>query len=245
VVKLLILGGTGEAAELARNLPSGIDVMTSWAGRTKTAPNLPGMVRIGGFNGAEGLRDFLLENKFDAVIDATHPFAAKISAHAAQACKEADIPRLTLLRPPWEKREGDHWVMVESLEDAAAKLPELGRRPLLTIGRQNLGIFTPVQDAHFFVRLIEPPAAALPLKNYSVLTGRPPFSLEEEQEHLRFEEIDLLITKQSGGNATYAKIEAARIAKIPVLMIERPAPPPGETVSSIEACIEWLNRLSA
>lgn len=243
MVKLLILGGTSEAAELARRLPPSINILTSWAGRTKTPPDLPGMVRIGGFCGAKGLEEFLRTSQFDAVIDATHPFAAQISANAAQACKQTGVPRMTLTRPLWEKREGDQWVMADSLEEAAEKLPELGRRPMLTIGRQRLDAFTPIHDAHFFVRLLEPPEAPLPLKNYSVLTGRPPFSLEEEQEHLRYEEIDLLITKQSGGSATYAKIEAARMAGIPVLMIKRPASPPGKTVTSIEACLDWLSRL--
>jgi len=245
VLNLLILGGTGEAAELVRRLPENIASITSWAGRTKTPPDLPGGVRIGGFDGADGLKAYLIENRIDAVVDATHPFAARISENAAMACDEAAVPRLFFLRPTWEKQPGDDWIAVESLEAAAERVAALGQRPLLTIGRQHLNAFSGLHDVDFLVRVLEEPEAPLPLKAYQTVVGEPPFSIEAERALIRRHGIDLLITKESGGEATYAKVEAARLEKIPVLMIKRPAPPPGDSVSTIEGALNWLSRLSA
>lgn len=243
MLNLLILGGTSEAASLVRQLPKDVAPITSWAGRTKTPPNLPGDVRIGGFNGADGLATYLRENAIDAVIDATHPFAAQISKNAAEACEKTGVPRLLLERPAWKREKGDNWIMANDLADAAGQLPTLGKRPFLTIGRQHLDAFTGITEVHFIVRLLAPPQTPLALPNHQIITGKPPFSLNDERQLIRDHTIDLLVTKESGGLSTYAKIEAARLEKIPVLMVKRPAPPPGETADSIEAALNWIAAL--
>jgi precorrin-6A/cobalt-precorrin-6A reductase len=238
----LILGGTAEAVELARACAVGpeVEVISSLAGRTR-APGLPpGEVRIGGFGGAAGLTRFLAERAIDRVIDATHPFAVQIGAHAELACREAGVPRLRLLRPPWIREAGDHWIEVADLAEAAQRLPELGCRVFLTVGHQELGAFARL-DLWFLVRAIEPPDA-LPLRQGQWLAGRGPFSIEDEFALLRAHAIDVLVTKASGGGATYAKLAAARQLGLPVVMVRRPPPPPGPVVDSVEASLAWLER---
>ena len=239
---LLILGGTAEAVGLAAACAArpGLEVISSLAGRTRTPALPPGEVRIGGFGGASGLARFLAERGIDRVIDATHPFAARIGAHAEEACRDARVPRLRLLRPPWIREPGDHWVEVADLAEAGRRLPELGRRVFLTVGHQDLGAFTGL-DLWFLVRTIEPPGA-LPLRHGEWLAGRGPFALEDELALLRTQGIDVLVTKASGGAATYAKIAAARQLGMPVVMVRRPPPPPGPVAHSIEAALAWLER---
>jgi precorrin-6A/cobalt-precorrin-6A reductase len=239
--KLLILGGTAEAVALAGACASrpGLAVISSLAGRTQH-PNLPpGDVRIGGFGGAAGLARFLLERGIDRVLDATHPFAAQISAHAEHACREAGVPRMRLLRPPWVSVAGDRWTEVASIAEAAQRLPELGRRVFLTLGSRELDAFAQL-DIWFLVRTIET-AGVLPLPQGQWLTGRGPFAVEDELSLLRTHAIDVLVTKASGGGATYAKLVAARRAGLPVLMVRRPPPPPGPVVGSVAAALAWLD----
>jgi precorrin-6A/cobalt-precorrin-6A reductase len=239
--KLLILGGTAEAVALAGACASrpGLAVISSLAGRTQH-PNLPpGDVRIGGFGGAAGLARFLLERGIDRVLDATHPFAAQISAHAEHACREAGVPRVRLLRPPWVSVAGDRWTEVASIAEAAQRLPELGRRVFLTLGSRELDAFAQL-DIWFLVRTIET-AGVLPLPQGQWLTGRGPFAVEDELSLLRTHAIDVLVTKASGGGATYAKLVAARRAGLPVLMVRRPPPPPGPVVGSVAAALAWLD----
>jgi precorrin-6A/cobalt-precorrin-6A reductase len=240
--KLLILGGTAEAVELAGACAArpGLEVISSLAGRTR-APGLPpGEVRIGGFGGAGGLARFLAERGIDRVIDATHPFAVQIGAHAEQACREVGIPRLRLLRPPWTREPGDNWIEVADLAEAARRLPALGRRVFLTVGHQDLGAFAGL-DLWFLVRTIEPPDL-LPLRHGRWLAGRGPFAVENELGLLRAHAIDVLVTKASGGAATYAKLAAARQLGLPVVMVRRPPPPPGPMVDSVGAALAWLER---
>jgi precorrin-6A/cobalt-precorrin-6A reductase len=240
--RLLILGGTAEAVQLAAACAArpGLEVISSLAGRTR-APGLPpGEVRIGGFGGAGGLARFLTARGIDRVIDATHPFAARIGAHAEQACREAAVPRLRLLRPPWTRESGDHWIEVADLAEAARRLPELGRRIFLTVGHQDLGAFARF-DLWFLVRTIEPPGV-LPLRDAEWLAGRGPFTVEDELRLLRAHAIDVLVTKASGGRATYAKLAAARQLGLPVVMVRRPPPPSGPVVHSVEAALAWLER---
>jgi len=172
--RLLILGGTAEAAALARAV-AGMDVVTSVAGRT-APPRLPGRVRVGGFGGAAGLEEFLRREAVDAVVDATHPFAARISAHAAAACAAAAVPRLMLLRPEWQPVTGDCWIEAADMDDAAARLPGLGRRALLAVGRQELAAFAAVTGVEFVVRLLA--EAPPPLPACRVVVGRGPFLVE-------------------------------------------------------------------
>jgi precorrin-6A/cobalt-precorrin-6A reductase len=240
--RLLILGGTTEAIELARACAAwpGLEVISSLAGRTGTPALPPGEVRIGGFGGAGGLCRFLGERGITRVIDATHPFAAQIGAHAEQACREAAVPRLRLLRPPWRRESGDRWVEVADLAEAARRLPQLGRRVLLTVGHRDLAAFARL-DLWFLVRTIEPPDV-LPLRHGQWLAGRGPFAVQDELALLTAHAIDVLVTKASGGNATYAKLAAAWQLRLPVVMVRRPPPPAGPVVDSVEEALAWLGR---
>ncbi|CAA7626773.1 cobalt-precorrin-6A reductase [Magnetospirillum sp. SS-4] len=235
--KLLILGGTAEAAALARAVAGRIETVTSLAGRAGI-PSLPGRVRVGGFGGAAGLEAFLRTEAIGRVIDATHPFAARISAHAGTACAALGIPRLMLRRPEWPRHPEDRWTEVADMAGAAAVLPGLGRRAFLTVGAGEVAAFAPVPDVWFLVRLLT--AGPLPLADHAVITGRPPFAEAAERALMAEHRIDVLVSKASGGSATYGKIAAARHLGIPVLMIRRPAPPAGAAVDSVAAAVEWL-----
>jgi precorrin-6A/cobalt-precorrin-6A reductase len=182
----------------------------------------------------------LTERAIDRVIDATHPFAVQIGAHAELACRDVGVPRLRLLRPPWTREPGDHWIEVGELAEAAQRLPGLGRRIFLTVGHQDLEAFAGI-DLWFLVRTIEPPGV-LPLRQGQWLAGRGPFGVEDELALLRTHAIDVLVTKASGGDATYAKLAAARQLGLPVVMVRRPPPPPGPVVDSVQAALAWLQR---
>ena len=240
--RVLILGGTAEAAALARALAEDARVAatTSLAGRTRAPGELPGAVRRGGFGGAAALADYLKRHGIGLLIDATHPFAARISRNAAQACAAAGVPRLVLTRAPWTARGGDRWIPVPDTEAAAAALPGLGRRVFLTIGRQELAAFAGLDAVWFLIRLVEPPEDPIPLHDCHLVLGRGPFSLEQETTLLREHGIAAVVSKNSGGAGTYAKIEAARALGLPVVMVERPALPEGETVESVAAAHAWI-----
>ncbi len=242
--RVLILGGTAEAAALARALAGEprVAVTTSLAGRTRAPAELPGAVRRGGFGGAQALADYLKTRAVDLLVDATHPFAARISRNAAQACAAAGVPRLVLTRPPWTAREGDRWTPVPDAGAAAAALPGLGARVFLTIGRQELAAFAGLDDIWFLVRLVEPPEDPIPLEDFRLVLGRGPFSLAQETVLLRAHGIEAVVSKNSGGAGTYAKIEAARALDLPVVMVERPALTEGETVETVAAARAWIER---
>ncbi len=242
--RVLILGGTAEAAALARALAEDarVAVTTSLAGRTRAPAELPGEVRRGGFGGAQALADYLKARAVDLLVDATHPFAARISRNAAQACAAAGVPRLVLTRAPWTARDGDRWTPVPDAQAAAAALPGLGRRVFLTIGRQELAAFTGLDTVWFLVRLVEPPEDPIPLEDFRLVLGRGPFLLAQETALLRAHGIEVVAGKNSGGAGTYAKIEAARALDLPVIMVERPALPAGETVESAAAARAWIER---
>jgi precorrin-6A/cobalt-precorrin-6A reductase len=239
---LLILGGTAEARVLAGALAGqdGLDVTSSLAGRTPD-PRLPaGHVRSGGFGGAEGLARWLREQRTDAVIDATHPFAGAISRHAAHAARAAGVPLLALRRPGWTQGPGDRWHWADTVAEAAALLPALGRRPFLTTGRQDLAAFADL-PLHFLARSVAPPHPPLPARCDLVL-DRGPFTLDAERGLLREHRIDVVVTKDSGGPATAPKLTAAREAGLPVLVVRRPPPPPGvRTVTDLDAALAWLS----
>jgi len=240
---LLILGGTAEAAQLARaavaEFGPNLTVITSLAGRTSSPAPVAGAKRRGGFGGAEGLAAYLREAAIDLVIDATHPFAAQISRHARLAAAAANAPRLALLRPPWRQEAGDRWIEAPDLEEAARALPALGRRVLLTIGARGLDAFAGCEDIAFVVRLIEAPRAALPLRHAELVIGRPPFTLDEERQLLHGRAIACLVAKASGG-ARPAKLAAARELGLPVVMVACPPPEPGESVASVAAAMAWI-----
>jgi precorrin-6A/cobalt-precorrin-6A reductase len=228
---VLILGGTRDARQLAGSL-RGHTVISSLAGRT-TAPLLPpGEVRIGGFGGAEGLASFLRTRRVDVLVDATHPFAARISANAATASTVTGVPLLVLTRPGWIPGPGDDWRRVRDLERAAAELPGLdAERVFLTTGRQEIAAFAAITTCWFLARSVEPPEPPMP-QRLEVLLNRGPFTLDGERHILKNRDIDLLVTKDSGGPAP--KLQAARERGIPVLMVDRPSAPPGtETAATV------------
>ncbi|MET7929513.1 cobalt-precorrin-6A reductase [Streptomyces sp. NPDC005373] len=243
---VLILGGTTEARRLAQALTAGHPgwrVTSSLAGRV-ARPVLPeGEVRTGGFGGADGLARALRELQVDALIDATHPFAGTISFHAAQAAATAHVPLLALRRPGWVPAPGDDWHQVNSLEEAATALPSLGTRAFLTVGRLGLPPFASIDDVHFLIRSVDAPEPPLP-PHSEVLLDRGPFTPEGERELLRTRHIDVLVTKDSGGEATAPKLVAAREARIPVLVVRRPQVPAGvPVVGSVAEAVEWAGNL--
>ncbi|HEY3918557.1 MAG TPA: cobalt-precorrin-6A reductase [Stellaceae bacterium] len=241
--RLLILGGTAEARRLAAaataRFGAALAITTSLAGRTQAAAPIAGGLRRGGFGGAAGLLAYLRKARIDVVIDATHPFAARISESALAACRDADIPLLAVTRPPWRPAPDDRWIEVGSAAEAAALLPARGKRVFLTIGRGELGAFAGIAHVRFLVRLIEPPSTQLPL-DCELILGRGPFTLEQERTIIERHAIDLLVTKASGGAATAAKLSAARAVGIPVVMLRRPEPSGGASVERIEDAVEWL-----
>lgn len=239
--RVLILGGTGDATDLATRAAEipGVEVITSLAGRTRQPGVSSATIRVGGFGGVAGLTDYLQKQQIDALIDATHPFAAQISRHAAVAAVEVNIPRLMLLRPAWQHTEGDDWIEVDSHEAAAAKLPELAQRIFLTVGRQELAAFAHLQH-WFLMRMIDPPPADAIVPPGKLLLERGPFTLHQERSLLQQYEIGAIVSKNSGGAATYAKIVAARELGIPVVMVQRPSAPIGEQVAEVESALLWI-----
>lgn len=245
-IKILILGGTREARLLAEDphVPQQARFIFSLAGVTQ-APDLPqGQTRLGGFGGVEGLIAYLKRENIAAVIDATHPFAARISHHAAAACATTCLPILRLGRPAWQKQPGDRWEDAASLGDA---VPALGLKPcrvLLTTGRQHVAPFMEAPQHHYFLRSIEPVSQDLP-RFFETIIARPPFTLEDESTLLTRLEIDVLVTKNSGAPAIAAKLDAARQLGLRVIMINRPLLPPVEEVSTVEGAIKWVARLAS
>lgn len=240
--RILILGGSTEASALARRLApvAGNDVIVSYAGRTRERVETPGEVRVGGFGGVEGLVGYLRSESIDVLLDATHPFADHMPHHAFVACRTAGVPRLRVCRPPWVAVAGDRWLEVDDLEAAAAQLDELGaRRVFLTTGRQELAPFAGVRNTWFLVRAIEPPAA-MPLTNASVVLARGPFDEASELALLTEHGIDAVVSKNSGGTASVAKLHAARRLGLPVVMVERPPAPDGPSASTVEEALAWL-----
>ncbi|WP_367319433.1 cobalt-precorrin-6A reductase [Streptomyces sp. HUAS ZL42] len=239
---VLVLGGTTEARRLATELAArpGVRVTTSLAGRVERPGPLAGDVRIGGFGGAEGLAAWLRERHVDAVVDATHPFAAGITANAAQAAAATGLPLVVLRRPGWRPGPGDRWHDVASLEAAADLLPAVGRRVFLTTGRLGLAVFAPLTDLHFVVRSVEPPTPPMP-PDLRVLLARGPFTVTDESTLLRRHRIDVLVTKDSGGEATAAKLTAARELGLPVVVVRRPPLPEG--VAAVPDVAGVLDRL--
>jgi precorrin-6A/cobalt-precorrin-6A reductase len=240
MARVLILGGTAEAAELAARLAGDdrLETVTSLAGLTRLPGAVAGPVRRGGFGGPDGLAAFLKAERYDALIDATHPFAARIAAHAAEAAARAAVARVKLVRPPFERTPADRFVAVSNMQEAAAALPR-GARVFLAAGRREIAAFAARLDLWCLVRMIEPPAAGEALPPGEVILGRPPSDPEAEIELLRKHRIGWIVSKDSGGQAG-AKIAAARRLGLPVVLIERPSPPSGPIVANVEGVLDWI-----
>jgi precorrin-6A/cobalt-precorrin-6A reductase len=239
-MKILILGGTEEARGLADALMGmGHEVTTSLAGRT-SEPLVPkGELRVGGFGGGDGLANYLLEQGFQRLVDATHPYAVQIAANAVRASQTSGVPLVRLVRPPWIEPQYAFWHHVQNSEEAADGLPR-GARVMLTVGHTDLEVFLAREDCSFVVRSIEPPTKALPTHAQSLIS-RPPFFVGAETDLLKREGITHLIAKNSGGVQTEAKLRAAQQLRIAVVMIARPALPPANEVPTIGRAIAALH----
>ena len=239
-MKILVLGGTGEARSLATALAaeSDVHVVSSLAGRITDARLPVGEVRQGGFGGTDGLVVWLRDNSVDAVVDATHPFAATMTEHAVSAAREVDLPLLILRRPGWTSISGDEWHWVDTAPEAAALLPSVGSRAFLTIGRQGLHTFASA-GVWMLARCVEPPE---PVPAWcELILDRGPYDVYGELALMRQHQIDVLVTKDSGGAHTAAKLIAAREVGVPVVVIRRPPLPAGvAAVDSVDRVVEWV-----
>lgn len=242
VRRVLILGGTTEASALARAIAERpvTRVVTSFAGATSAPRAAAGEARVGGFGGADGLAAYLRAERIDALVDATHPFAAQMRWNASAAAEAADVPRVRVERPAWRPEPGDDWIPVPDLVAAVAAIAARGyRRVFLTTGRKELAPFASLTGVRLVVRSIEWPDP-MPLPEACVILDRGPFAVRDEEALLHEHDIDALVTKNSGGTATAAKLAAARNAGIPVVMVERPPNPPGPLLPTVEAALSWL-----
>ena len=246
--RVLILGGTGEAASLARLLESRaeFDVVTSLAGRTRRPAAVPSRVRTGGFGGVEGLTTYLAAEHVDVVVDATHPYAATISNHAKLACDVAGVPRVQLWRPGWSPVDGDEWTGVASLDAAADAVADARLSAdgcvFLSTGVRDVQVFSRLRGVRFLVRLVDTPRTLLPLSRSKLIVDRGPFAIESERALFLKHGVELLVSKNSGGGATYPKLAAARELRVPVVMVDRPDPEPGACAETVEEAFRWLAR---
>ncbi len=238
-MRILLLGGIGEALQLARRLASRHEIIYSLAGRVRPRTDLPGNVRVGGFGGAEGLRDFLRRNDIELLLDVTHPYAAQISRQAVLAAKPTDIPVWAYRRPPWQPEAGDRWWLFRDWSELRLALAAFSR-PLFTIGLEPLRHSHEIPpDQQWLVRCLE--AQPEPSPRLTVLNAMGPFSLEEELQLLRHWQADVLVSKNSGGKAVAAKLQAARLIGIPVLMWQRPELPTADAeFDAVEIIAERL-----
>lgn len=245
--RILILGGTTEARQLAERLARRDDyhAIISLAGRTVHPRPLPVETRIGGFGGAAGLADYLRNQNISLVIDATHPFANQISANAAEAARQTGVPIFALRRPVWAREDGDNWISVDTIPAAVAALGEAPRRVFLAIGRQEAYQFSQAPRHFYLVRSVDPvdPPLTVPDCQYILASG--PFEEADERQLLVENRIDMVVCKNSGGAATYGKIAAARALGVNVVMIERQIPPGTLTVDDVETALQTLDHLLA
>lgn len=241
-MRILVLGGTGEARALAAELVAdGADVISSLAGRVQQPRWPEGPVRIGGFGGAAGLAAFLRDDDITAVVDATHPFAATITTNAAIACEQVGVPRLVLRRPGWDIESS--WQVVADMPAAAQSVRAWsGESVFLTTGRRDLAVFADDDRHSFLVRTIDPPEGPVPPRTM-LLLDRGPFTLDGERALLRQHGVGLLVTKNSGGSMTAAKLQAARELRVLVVVVQRPPlPEGGEVVSTVNDALTWITR---
>lgn len=239
---ILILGGTGDARALAQAAQGRFRTVTSLAGRTASPLLPPGEIRIGGFGGPDGLAAWLRRHETAAVIDATHPYAARMGWNAAAACATTGTPLLRLERAPWQRQPGDRWDEVEEWNDATTLLEGNARRVLLALGRQELEPFTRLEEIWFLIRSVEAPTALPSFAQADFIEARGPFSREDEHALLQRNGIDTIVCKNSGGTAAQAKLEAARELGLRVVMKHRPPRPSLPVALTQEDAVAWLER---
>lgn len=241
MTRVLLLGGTTEASLLAQALArAGIDAVFSYAGRTGAPVAQPLPTRIGGFGGAAGMAQALRERGFSHLVDATHPFAARISANAAEACAATGVALIALQRPAWAAQQGDRWTRVADTAAAVAALPDAPARVFLATGKQGLLPFAAKPQHHYLLRLVDPPEAPLPLPQTSVVIARGPFDAEGDRALMGEHRVTHVVAKNAGGLGAEAKLIAARALGLPVILIDRPALPPRREVASVAEVMDWL-----
>lgn len=246
MTRILILGGTTEASQLAARLAAeGVPALFSYAGRTAAPVAQPLPMRLGGFGGAEGLAQFLRSEGISHVVDATHPFAAQISRNAAVACAETATPLLAFERAAWAAGAGDRWTMVADTGAAVSALPKATARVFLAIGKQTLASFAAKPQHHYLLRLVDAPEGALPLPDAAVVIDRGPFTVEGDLALLRDHGISHIVAKNSGGAGAEAKLIAARALGLPVILIDRPALPARDVARDVAAVMDWLRHTPA
>jgi precorrin-6A/cobalt-precorrin-6A reductase len=245
--RILILGGTTEARQLAERLAPRADlfVTVSLAGRTSAPAPQAVPVRAGGYGGAQGLAEYLAAERVDVLIDATHPYAASISVNAAAAATLARVPLLALRRPAWVPRPGDDWTEVADPLAAVQALGPSPRRVFLALGRGEIGCFARAPQHSYLVRSVEPVDPPLAVPHAIYVTGRGPFTEADDRGLLRMHAIDVVVAKNSGGNATYGKIAAARALGLAVILLRRPALPEAPAVETVEDAVTWLDHARA
>lgn len=240
-MKVLILGGTTEAGALARALRErSIPALYSYAGRVATPKPQPLPTRVGGFGGVDGLAVFLADNGITHLVDATHPFAARMSRNAVAAAERRGVELIALTRPPWRPVAGDNWQRVADIEAAVASLDGPSQRIMLAIGRMHLDTFAAQPQHHYLLRLVDAPEAPPPLPRHSITVDRGPFTLDADLALLGEYRIERLLCKNAGGDGAASKLVAARQLGIPVLMIDRPELPPRREAHSVDAVLAWL-----
>lgn len=250
--KILILGGTADARHLASRLAAmpGLDVTMSLAGRTENPRTQPVATRVGGFGGAAGLAQYLVREKIDLLVDATHPFAARIGANAVAATAQTGIPLIALARPQWQRRPGDEWIEARDMSHAAALLPEEPATIFLAVGRQEVAPFVAHARHRYIVRSVDPVAPHDLPAGATVILARGPFAAADEERLFATQGVDIVVSKNSGGAATYGKIAAARALSLPVIMIARPVQPrpvhlAADPVYDVETAIARIRHFAA
>jgi precorrin-6A/cobalt-precorrin-6A reductase len=243
MARVLILGGTAEARRLAGRLATrpGLDITLSLAGRTASPARQPVPVRIGGFGGIAGLANYLTEQHIDVLIDATHPYASIISANAVAAARQASVPLIAIRRPAWRAASGDRWIEVDDVTAAVKALGDTPRRVFVALGRNEIAALAAARQHFYLIRSVDPVDQPLRLPDAIYVTGRGPFGEAEDRALLAEHRIDAVLAKNSGGDATYGKIAAARALGIAVIMLRRPPAPdePGAaTIDEAEAMLD-------
>lgn len=240
MTRALILGGTSDASLLAAAIADApIDAVYSYGGRTRAPADQPLPTRVGGFGGVSGLADTIRRECITHVIDATHPFAAGMSRNAVEACAETGTPLIALERAPWTRAPGDSWIEVGDVAAAAAALPEASANVFLAIGRQHIAPFASRPQHTYTLRFVDPPEAPLPFVA-DVIVSRGPFTLDGELDMMRTRGINWIVARNSGGDGARAKIDAARMLGLPVVMISRPELPKRLRVESVAEVMQWL-----